>query len=947
MKPEMQDIHSCWPLKFASEPLKVEEGNAFPACFPKAFMRKIFKELLNSTFNCKFVNLNDMIRKTLVLLMLGCSLSVHAQTNFDNYDSSRGFRHPGGLHTQADFNRIKQQLADGNAAVTASYNILKNAAYAQPNAGTNPVETIVRGGGSGENYMHAARGATIAYQNALRWKIEGNTACADHAVEVLMRWANTTKYISGNSDQRLAYGLYGYQFAQAAELMRDYEGWSRTDFRQFQQWMLDVWYPGIVDFLRGRNGTWANSGRWWEAPGHYWSNWGLCNALACISIGVLCDDVYIYNQGISFIKYDQVGTFPRTADSFYTDGLTEFWGNLMWETHESSLETGAYGVLAQTNESGRDTGHCSMALGLAVDIAHQAWNQGDDLFSYMDHRLAAGIEYVAAQTQSVENLPWREMTYTTAGYSPWDDRQWKMTGPALGAQNRPYWGTVIGHYEGIKGVKMPYAELAYQAMVDAGVDHGGLGGTSGGYDHLGYSILLNTYDGIAPANKVPTELTPKMEYTGSLDKLIPSLTKEQERGNVSGTTIYHSELGGLVNHYRPDNQVTVPKGKTIKLTAVLPAGETNTGKWQWNTGQKTQSITVNTDKSYAYRVTYTNKNGVTSEQLFTIAVEGDCLPSTATQTIKVGDETVGEDAVTVEQGTSVVLTIAPRLGYYGSFKWSTGKEESSVATSSITLDNITKSTVVTVTFTCEGGRQNVYEYNIKVNRHYDFDEDKDYTPVSKTINSALLHKQMNGGWQTICLPFDMSNAQIKEVFGENASLYRLDRVIGTTMNFRMVYRTLANIPYLIYSEKTDEEYEFEDVTVKPGANAADQTETIGAVSFIGTYKKVSPGAAAFSIKDNKVVELTEGESVKPFEGYFYFNAGADEVKALTNALKGLIGETSSDADNATDIQQVDAAGGQEDAVYMLNGQRLAGGQPLGKGVYIVRKNGKTSKVVVR
>ena len=158
MKPEMQDIHSCWPLKFASEPLKVEEGNAFPACFPKAFMRKIFKELLNSTFNCKFVNLNDMIRKTLVLLMLGCSLSVHAQTNFDNYDSSRGFRHPGGLHTQADFNRIKQQLADGNAAVTASYNILKNAAYAQPNAGTNPVETIVRGGGSGENYMHAARG---------------------------------------------------------------------------------------------------------------------------------------------------------------------------------------------------------------------------------------------------------------------------------------------------------------------------------------------------------------------------------------------------------------------------------------------------------------------------------------------------------------------------------------------------------------------------------------------------------------------------------------------------------------------------------------------------------------------------------------------------------------------------------------------------------------------
>ena len=156
----------------------------------------------------------------LFLLVSSCS-SLFAQ--------NRGFKHPGGLHTQADFDRIKQQLADGNPTVTAAYQVLKTAAYAQSGAATYPVASIVRGGGSGENYINAARGAAIAYQNALRWKIEGNKACARHAVDVLMNWCNTTTEVTGNSDARLAFGLYGYEFAQAAELMRDYEGWKRAE----------------------------------------------------------------------------------------------------------------------------------------------------------------------------------------------------------------------------------------------------------------------------------------------------------------------------------------------------------------------------------------------------------------------------------------------------------------------------------------------------------------------------------------------------------------------------------------------------------------------------------------------------------------------------------------------------------------------------------------------
>ena len=227
-----------------------------------------------------------------------------------HYDSSEdhGFVHPGALHTQADFDRVKRQIAEGNKQVLAGLAVLKANEYSGSGIATWPVETIVRGGSSGQNYINAARGAAMAYQNALRWKIEGTEDNAKAAVRILMAWANGCKYVSGDTNLSLAAGIYGYEFANAAELMRNYEGWSREDFQAFKEWMLRVWYPASIDFLRRRHDTWANGGgQGGIRPGHYWSNWGLCNTLFLVSLGVLCDDVHIYNQGLSFYKHDQVG----------------------------------------------------------------------------------------------------------------------------------------------------------------------------------------------------------------------------------------------------------------------------------------------------------------------------------------------------------------------------------------------------------------------------------------------------------------------------------------------------------------------------------------------------------------------------------------------------------------------------------------------------------------
>ena len=624
----------------------------------------------------------------------------------NSFDINRGFYHPGGLYKNEDFERVKKQLAEGNELVTAAYNVLKTAEFAQPNAATYPTEKIVRESNGG-NYINACRGASIAFQNALRWKIEGNEECAKHAVDVLMSWAKTTKMVTGDSNYPLATGLYGYQFAQAAELMRDYEGWNKEDFDYFKNWMLTVWYPLCLRFLRFRNGTWQNVGKWWRAPGHYWSNWGLCNVLAVISIGILCDDVFIYNEGISFFKYDQEGTFedPRTVEVIKNDGLTEFLGNLVVTTTISELETGAYHKLGQMNESGRDIGHDLMSAGLTIDLAHQGYQQGDDLFAYMDHRVAAGIEYVAAQTQDIDNLPWTNYQYGDSRFYYTDSRAYIMTAPCKGTGYRPIWGTVIGHYEGIKGVIMPFTRMIYN---ETGIDGGASGPTSGYYDHLGYSVLLNTRDGVAPENKIPTELKGKILYSGDLSALVPSIDVEKKLGNVNENIISHTELGGLINTFVINNNVGVPKGETLILIPELPDEETDTNLWEWNTGETTRNLTIIADKSFAYRVIYTNQNGIKSEQLFTIAVQEDCLPTSADQYIYFNDTVIGNNTANVNSGDTLTLELKVHDDY-GNILWSTGDTKYTVS-----IPCIYTSRNITAIYTSHCGRNNIFVFNLYI-----------------------------------------------------------------------------------------------------------------------------------------------------------------------------------------------------------------------------------------
>lgn len=607
-----------------------------------------------------------------------------------------GFRHPGGMVTEADITRIKAALANGDTRIKRAYEILCQNEYSQSGTATWPVYEIIRGGSSGQNYMNAARGAAIAFQNALRWRISGDNAHADNAVRALMNWARNNKYVGGDTNKSLAAGLYGYGFAQAAELVRDYEGWSREDFEEFKRYMLTTWYPVALDFLRRRHDTWLNAryANLGERPGHYWSNWGLCNALCLMSIGILCDDVHIYNQGVSFYKYDHVGTYKsdRTKLSqILNDGCDEFIGNLVPIMMED--ERGPFGYLGQMQESGRDQGHALMALGLAVDICQTGFSQGDDLFAYMDDRIAAGAEFVAASNfggVDAASLPWKNYNYADCRGRM--GAGWLMTGVNTGGagEYRPYWDRLIGYYEGLRGVKMQYSEAASAKICPDG-GGGNYSQNSGGFDHLGFSTLTHWRPAIDAASAI-TPLSGDIIYKGE-------------------TLKNQTNLGGLKYTYKVEKTRAIPADDAdITLVPQLPEGVEDTGHWLWETGETTRQITVKADRSHIYRVTYTAANGTTSEQSFAIAVAGDAVPDVTTPEITVDGTIYSATEQTVLYGQSVILYLGNSSGWTDDYRWSTGETGSSV----IVIPNITEDRTYTCQYVNQGGYVNEQQFLLHV-----------------------------------------------------------------------------------------------------------------------------------------------------------------------------------------------------------------------------------------
>ncbi|MER5509164.1 alginate lyase family protein [Streptomyces sp. NPDC002766] len=382
--------------------------------------------------------------------------------------ASGAFAHPGLLHTRADLARMAAKVKAGASPYTAGYAKLTANRHAQSGWTANPQAVVYRGAGSPQNYATLYNDIHAAYQNALRYHVGGDSAHADTAVAILNAWSARLTQVAGSADRFLAAGLYGYQFANAAELVR---GHGDFDLARCQEMLSKVFAPLSDDFLRHHNNAVVTN---------YWTNWDLC-AMACVlATGIFCDDKAQVARAVDYFKHgDGLGSIGHAIPVVYDDGLGEWL------------------------EAGRDQGHALLGVGLMGTFCEMAWNQGIDLYGYDDSRFLKGAQYVAKWNLGGQ-VRYTANTRRKGAIGGWSGTETASAVAAVDpAMTRPIWAMIANHYTRRRGLPATYlTRIAARSAPEGG--GGDYGPNSGGYDQLGFGTLAFTRDGTPALSPSPS-----------------------------------------------------------------------------------------------------------------------------------------------------------------------------------------------------------------------------------------------------------------------------------------------------------------------------------------------------------------------------------------------------------------------------------------------------------
>ena len=228
------------------------------------------------------------------------------------------------------------------------------------------------------------------------------------------------------------------------------------------------------------------------------------------------------------------------------------------------------------------------------------------------------------------------------------------------------------------------------------------------------------------------------------------------------------------------------------------------------------------------------------------------------------------------------------------------------------------------------------------------DDDKDFVAYEPfAAKAASYSRTINAGttWATLCLPFEVS------LDGQNFRAFKLlsaDDVTETVELEEIETNIAAGTPVIIKMKDGATELKFTeaDKEIAKDVQTAETADANYKLQGIYTKKEFSKDTdnncyivkGAKLMNPAKLLEKTTTESVgsKPFRAYMVDNSSAPAAGARMFSI--------SVGGSTTAIEQLETTADSKAEYYDLQGRRL---QDLQKGINIVKRGGKTMKVIIK
>lgn len=200
------------------------------------------------------------------------------------------------------------------------------------------------------------------------------------------------------------------------------------------------------------------------------------------------------------------------------------------------------------------------------------------------------------------------------------------------------------------------------------------------------------------------------------------------------------------------------------------------------------------------------------------------------------------------------------------------------------------------------------------------------------VDVTLKRKLYTDEWNSLCLPFPLSAAQIAELWGDGSKVAILTGDSETKLSFSICDNIEAGKPCLLDPKNvntTDHTYEIKGIDVSTWENNSDLQYIVGSTRMKGFFSPTTIKIGSYVIGEaNKVYHLVSDMEAKGFRCYF------EDVSGKNRQLTWGIDNNPTGIDGTFVAPQAPKVGN----IYTVNGQlvrRNSTAAGLAPGVYIM------------